>query len=113
MSSQYPPHEGLQVAFGRGGHDAPEVFEIQGSYRPGPEKYATEELLLRPAAGSATTFCGLRRRTFWMVFGIVVGVIVIAAAVGGGVGGSLASKKSQSKDVGRSVSRSCPGSIKN
>ncbi|KZF20732.1 hypothetical protein L228DRAFT_178145 [Xylona heveae TC161] len=35
---------------------------------------------------------GMRRKTFWIVFGIVLAVIVIGAAVGGGVGGGLSAK---------------------
>lgn len=41
------------------------------------------------------TVCGLRRKTFWILFAVLL-VIIIGAAVGGGVGGALSSKKKSS-----------------
>ena len=38
--------------------------------------------------------CGLRQRTFWILFAVIA-FLIIAAAVGGGVGGSLSKHNSQ------------------
>jgi hypothetical protein len=38
--------------------------------------------------------CGLRRRTFWILFAVIA-FLIIAAAVGGGVGGSLSKHNNQ------------------
>ncbi|CZR65993.1 uncharacterized protein PAC_15893 [Phialocephala subalpina] len=42
--------------------------------------------------------CGLKARSFWILFSIITAVVVIGAAVGGGIGGSMAARSQKSKD---------------
>ncbi|KAB2574447.1 hypothetical protein DBV05_g6866 [Lasiodiplodia theobromae] len=65
----------------------PEVYYTQGSTLPPPAPNDQSE--------QDRTVCGLKRKTFWIVFAVLL-VIIIAAAVGGGVGGALSSKKKSS-----------------
>ncbi|EKG12887.1 hypothetical protein MPH_09986 [Macrophomina phaseolina MS6] len=79
-------------------HSSPEV--VQENYPECidstlPEAVPTPALDNKEIASppKEPTICGLRRKTFWIVF-VVVLAIIVAAAVGGGVGGALANKKS-------------------
>lgn len=65
----------------------PEVYHTQGSTLPPPAPNDQPE--------QDRTVCGLKRKTFWILFAVLL-VIIIAAAVGGGVGGALSSKKKSS-----------------
>ncbi|PQE28484.1 transporter C3602c protein [Rutstroemia sp. NJR-2017a BBW] len=42
--------------------------------------------------------CGLKARSFWILFSIITAVVVIGAVVGGGIGGSMAARSQKSKD---------------
>ncbi len=93
-SPSYPVHEGLQVSISEHSdamnQDAPEVTFHQPQII---EKYDDKELVHSPAA----TICGLRKRTFWIVFSVCL--IVIAGAIGGGVGGALSKAATDNKYV--------------
>jgi hypothetical protein len=41
---------------------------------------------------------GVRRRTFWIMFGVLL--VIIVAAIGGGVGGAMAAKSKSSQQSG-------------
>lgn len=51
-----------------------------------------------PPAPKVRRICGVRRRNFWIIFGVVLAIVVAAAVIGGAVGGTRHSSSSGSSN---------------
>ncbi len=57
-------------------------------YRSAGRPVLTEEEVAPDPKANERRLCGMRRRAFWIGFGIILAVIIIAAIIGGAVGGT-------------------------
>ena len=104
---KYPAHEGLQLDDAYRSLQAPEPISYlhdNEAFASEEDKFVTSGPPAYPSTAATPVICGLKKRTFWIIFTAGVLIIVIGATVGGGVGGSVAAKKSKSTDFTRLVS---------
>ncbi|KAI9869959.1 MAG: hypothetical protein M1830_004888 [Pleopsidium flavum] len=57
-------------------------------FRGFSEKPALMDDLVAQPKPKEYRICGMRRKTFWIFFGVILGIIIIAAIIGGAVGGT-------------------------
>ncbi|OBT66760.1 hypothetical protein VE03_04042 [Pseudogymnoascus sp. 23342-1-I1] len=95
-----PAHEGLQVVPPQPGLEVAPAGGLEKLDKGGNPAYQGIEVT--PADGletghkAAATYCGLRKRTFYIVAGIILVAVIVAAVVGGVVGSKNSSKDSSS-----------------
>ncbi|KAL8718500.1 MAG: hypothetical protein Q9225_004368 [Loekoesia sp. 1 TL-2023] len=70
------------------------------------EEYLTTDSHYTPK--SAPTICGLRRKTFWLIF--VLSIVVVAAIIGGAIGGTVGQDHQDHQKATSSLNSSLPES---
>ncbi|KAL8971804.1 MAG: hypothetical protein Q9183_000880 [Haloplaca sp. 2 TL-2023] len=63
-----------------------------------PSKLGSDSTGCSSPAPRSRRACGLRRGTFWLIFGIVLALVIVAAVVGGVVGGTRHSSSEPEED---------------